>query len=154
MLVPRAVMRGLRCINPDGISDKDIVTDITNATDGRAYLEKHLLLVPSNFPTTTKQMAAALFQVAAISGIGHPVVNMIMALAYILEDMEKDDIKEGFQETMDVKLQETVGIVKEMTRVVAKKVDERVKALVMRVDKMGQKMQDAVEKILVKMGTQ
>ncbi|KAG5642787.1 hypothetical protein DXG03_002111 [Asterophora parasitica] len=111
--------RQTRWTPPDALNNDDVVTDICDVEDGRAYLEKHLLLVPSGSAITAKRMAAVLFQIAALSGVSRPAVNAIMASAYILEDLEKEGIEAEFKETIDVKLQETVGMMEEMAKTMA-----------------------------------
>jgi len=68
--------------------------DVHNATDGRRFLEKKMLLWPAGQPPTTTSLSYCLHQVAAIAGIRRDIANAVRAAAYLVEEMEDNAVNE------------------------------------------------------------
>ena len=72
--------------------------DINDSIEGRAYLEKYLLLCPPGEPPTHNSLATCLHQVAVMKGVSKPVMNAIRAVAFLLGEMEETQINEILKE--------------------------------------------------------
>lgn len=62
---------------------------VNTARAGRAFLEKHLLLVPAGVTADVNNMASAMFQVSALPGVPGMACQAIRALAFMLEELEE-----------------------------------------------------------------
>jgi len=63
--------------------------NVRDATEGRAYLEEHLLLCPQGEPVTVASLVMCLHQVSNIKGIDRQVANAIHAVTFLAEEMEE-----------------------------------------------------------------
>ena len=75
--------------------------DINNITEGRKFLEKHLLLCPPGEPATHASLAICLRQISAMAGIQKPVLNAIRSVAFLLEELEESQINLTVKEAFD-----------------------------------------------------
>ena len=75
--------------------------DINDVTEGRRFLEKHLLLCPPGEPPTHTSLATCLYQVSAMTGVTKPVLNAIRSIAFMLEEMEETQISTTVKEALD-----------------------------------------------------
>jgi hypothetical protein len=80
--------------------------DTNNATEGRNFLEKHLLLCPAGEPVTHGSLATCLHQVSSMAGVTRPVVNAIRAVAFLLGEMEEIQINDTIRAAFDVQIME------------------------------------------------
>jgi hypothetical protein len=64
-----------------GSTTTETQQDINDEIEGRAFLEKHLLLCPTGDPVTHNSLATCLHQVSAMQGVTKLVMNAIRAVA-------------------------------------------------------------------------
>ena len=80
--------------------------DINDSIEGRAYLEKHLLLCPPGEPPTHNSLATCLHQIAVMKGVAKPAMNAIRAVAFLLGEMEETQINEILKEAFNTQITE------------------------------------------------
>jgi len=101
--------------------------DINNATEGRFFLEKHLLLCPAGDPPTHDSLATCLHQISSMSGVAKPVINAIRAVAFLLGDMEGTQINGILKEAFDVQITELTSDMATLIEDAKGKIDEHFK---------------------------
>jgi hypothetical protein len=84
----------------------EIQHDINDETQGRSFLEKHLLLCPPGEPPTHNSLAACLHQVSAMAGVSKPVGNAIRSVAFLLGEMEETQINGILKEAFNTQITE------------------------------------------------
>ena len=87
-------------------SSPEIEYDINDETEGRAYLEKYLLLCPPGEPSTHASLATCLHQVSQMAGVSKPVMNAIRAVAFLLGEMEDSQISGMLKDAFDTQIME------------------------------------------------
>jgi hypothetical protein len=90
----------------DTVSPDNTPQDINDEIEGRAYLEKHLLLCPPGEPPTHNSLATCLHQVSAMAGVTKPVVNAIRSIAFLLGEMEETQINGILREAFNNQITE------------------------------------------------
>lgn len=103
--------------------------DIKDATEGRKFLEKHLLLCPPGEPINNTVMSTCLHQISRISGVPKQAVNAIRALAYLTEEMEEITINEIVREAVISQLNELTTDMKALVEDVKEKIDEHIQQM-------------------------
>jgi hypothetical protein len=80
--------------------------EVTNAKEGKWYLESMLLTVPGT-PYSVSKLSGALFQISMLAGIktSWANVNTIHAIAYILTEIDMDKKTQSFADTMTGRLE-------------------------------------------------
>jgi hypothetical protein len=89
-----------------GSSTPEPQQDINDATEGRNFLEKYLLLCPAGEPATHESLATCLFQIAALQGVSKQATNAVRAVAYLLGEMEGTQINGILKEAFDNQITE------------------------------------------------
>ena len=87
-------------------STPDIQHDINDAIEGRAFLEKHLLLCPPGEPPSHTSLATCLHQISVMAGVAKPVMNAIRGIAFLLGEMEETQITDILREAFNNQITE------------------------------------------------
>lgn len=86
--------------------------EIKNHTDGRNFLEKHSLLCPPEEPATHNSLSVCLHQISAIQGVPKQAVNAIRAVAFMLDELEEQQINNTLMAALDSQLTEMTSDMK------------------------------------------
>ena len=87
-------------------STPEIQHDINDAIEGRAFLEKHLLLCPPGEPPSHTSLATCLHQISVMAGVAKPVMNAIRGIAFLLGEMEETQITDILREAFNNQITE------------------------------------------------
>ena len=101
--------------------------DINDAIEGRAFLEKHLLLCPPGEPPSHTSLATCLHQVSVMSGVAKPVMNAIRAIAFLLGEMEETQINDILREAFNNQITELTSDMASLIEGAKEKLDEQFK---------------------------
>lgn len=102
--------------------------DINDSTEGRKFLEKHLLLCPPGEPPTHSSLATCLHQVSAMVGIPETALNGIRSVTLLLEEMEETQINVTVKEAFDSQITKFTSDMKLLIEDVRGKIDIHLKA--------------------------
>ena len=105
----------------------EMMQDIKDSTDGRKYLEKHILLCPPGETITHTSLSICLHQISAMPGLQKQAINAVRSVAYLLEDMENTQINDTLREALDSHLTELTSDMKTLIEDAKEKIDEHVK---------------------------
>ena len=114
-----------RCTRGNPIPEEQ--QDIKDATEGRKYLEKHLLLCPLGEPPSHTSLATCLYQVSAMAGIQKPILNAIRSIAFLLEELEETHINITVKEAFDSQITEFTSDMKLLIEDARKKINEHIR---------------------------
>ena len=68
--------------------------DISNAVDGRSFLEKRLLLNPPGEPITNGSLATYLHQISEMPSINAQISTAVRSAAFLAEEIEEGSVNE------------------------------------------------------------
>ena len=101
--------------------------DVHNATNGRRYLEKRLLLCPAGEPVTTASLATCLHQISEMGGITNVIGNAIRAAAYLAEEIEENAISSVIRDAVLTQVNELAMDMKALVDDAKTKIDDHAK---------------------------
>lgn len=101
--------------------------DIKNASDGRKFLEKLILLCPAGEPASNSTIAICLHQISAMAGLSKPAINAIRAAAFLLEELEENAINETIRIAFDNHITEFTADMKLLVEDANTKIDDHIK---------------------------
>ena len=84
----------------------EVLQEIKDAEGGRKFLKKHSLLCPPGEPASHSSLAMCLHQISLMPGLQKPAINAIRSIAFLLHDMEEQQINETVREALDSKMTE------------------------------------------------
>ena len=136
-----ATLRQIRMTDPEGQEqgkmraagavelDKE-EQEVGDSEKGRSYLEERMLLIPHGAPLTLGALATTLFQMAALLGMGLPVINAVCTVAFLLKDVKLGAVAEDIREIANSQFNEMTSDLKEFTdRLKEKVMEELVKKM-------------------------
>jgi len=100
--------------------------NVRDATEGRAYLEEHLLLCPQGEPVTVASLVTCLHQVSNIKGIDRQVANAIHAVTFLAEEMEEVMMNETIRDAVITHINELTLDMKSLVTDAKEKFDSHV----------------------------
>src|SRR6266511_4152069 len=98
--------------------------DVKNATEGRKYLEKYLLLCPPGCPITYTLFSSCLQQISRMSGITKTIATAIQSIALLADEFEETSINETVRDAVTSQLSELTSDVKLLIDDAKQKIDE------------------------------
>lgn len=98
--------------------------EISDAEKGKIYLEETLTFVPAGATPTLDALSTALFQIAAMQGMGRPAVNAVRAVAYLLKEIELEEVTKAIRSIANTQFGEMASDLKEYTEGLKEKVAE------------------------------
>jgi hypothetical protein len=101
--------------------------EIKDQSQGRKFLEKHLLLWPAGEPATHTSLATCLYQVLAMTGVPKLAINAIRAVAFLLEEIEETNINTIVKEAFDSQITEFTSDMKLLIEDAKEKIDGHLK---------------------------
>jgi len=101
--------------------------DVQNATDGRRFLEKRLLLCPAGEPISTASLATCLHQISEMAGVTNLASNTIRAAAFLAEEIEENAISQVVRDAVLTQANELAMDVKALVDDAKMKIDEHAK---------------------------
>ncbi|EDR07384.1 uncharacterized protein LACBIDRAFT_327836 [Laccaria bicolor S238N-H82] len=121
--------------------------EVGNAEKGRAYLEEKVLLVPPRDPLTLYGLIVALFQIAALPGIGCPAINAVRTVAYLLQEVETGAIAADIRDIANEQFSEMTKDLGELMEGLKEKVLEEVGKTTVVLEKKTLELAGVVEKV-------
>ena len=112
------------------LATPDELQDIKNAIEGRKFLEKHSLLCPPGELATHEALSICLHQVSALPGLQKQAINVIRAMAFLLEELKESAINETIRDAFDSQIMEFTSNMKILLEDVNEKISEHLKAAV------------------------
>ena len=70
---------------------EDAEQEISTAEEGRAFLEKFQLIVPSGDELSAESLAVSLFHISELKGVHLPVKNAVRSVAYLLRELGSNE---------------------------------------------------------------
>ena len=84
----------------------EVTEDIQNALEACSLLETMELVVPSGQKISLTTLATALHYVTNYKGLSKPAINAIRAVVLLMEELEKDNLKETIHNSVTCQLNE------------------------------------------------
>jgi len=100
--------------------------DVKNASEGRKYLEKHLLLCPPGRPITYASFSSCLEQISRLPGITKTAATAIQSIALLADEFEETSINETVRDAVTSQLSELTSDVKLLIDDAKQKIDEHI----------------------------
>ncbi|EDR06430.1 uncharacterized protein LACBIDRAFT_300084 [Laccaria bicolor S238N-H82] len=120
--------------------------EIGDAEKGREFLEEKLLMVPRGSPITLDMLTSALFQAAALPGIGLPAINAVRAVAFLLKEVELEEVAEAVRAIAIAQFDEVAKNLKELTEGLKEKLTEDLEKKMSMLEKKATDLTETVEK--------
>ena len=89
--------------------------EICDSQKGRSFLKEKLLFVPSGAPLTLGALATTIFQVLYMQGLGRQAVNVVQAVAYLLQEVEISEVTESIRDITNEQFNEVTRDLREFT---------------------------------------
>jgi hypothetical protein len=93
------------------LADSD---EVTNANDGRGFLEHRLLLCPPNEEFTLASLISCLHQVSRMGGITKTVAAAVLAVTFLAEELEEISINVFVRDAVNSQLSELTNEVQSL----------------------------------------
>ena len=106
------------------VSPPAAVEDIHDTTEGRAFLEEHLLLCPAREPTSNASIVVCLHQISKMKGMNRQTSNTIQAVSFLIEEMEETVINTTVRDAVITQLNELTLDVRLLIMGAKEKIDE------------------------------
>ncbi len=106
------------------VSPPAAVEDICDVTEGRAFLEEHMLLCPAGELASNASIAVCLHQISKMKGMNRQTSNAVWAVSFLIEEMEETEINTTVRDTVITQLNELTLDVRLLVTDTKEKIDE------------------------------